>query len=198
MTPDTIGVLLAGGQGLRMGRVDKSLILYRDRPLIEHCRDLTTAQVTDLVISANGDPRRFDFLALPVVPDIWPDHPGPLAGIISVMTWAQKARKESQWLATFATDTPRFPMDLVSRLHHRAVQDRVQIVYAAAGGDNHYTFALWSMELLPKLQDRFNRGERALHRVMNELKSSSEVFSDPGMFFNVNTPEDQKHLESDD
>lgn len=112
-TSDTLGVLLAGGRSLRMGQTDKFLLQYGDRTLLQHCLERARSQVDDLVISANGDPARLDAYALPVIPDIWPDHPGPLAGIISVMVWAQKARKDYAWLATFATDTPHFPQCLV-------------------------------------------------------------------------------------
>jgi len=196
MTADTFGVLLAGGQGRRMGRVDKSLILHRDKPLIQHCRDCACAQVTELVISANGDPHRFSSLRLPVVADLWPDHPGPLAGIISVMSWAQKARKEYAWLASFATDTPHFSTDMVARLHRRAMLEKVEIVYVSAGGDNHYTFGLWSTALLPRLLDMFNSGERALHRIVNSINSCAETFADPTLFTNINTPEDLQTLQN--
>ena len=46
-------VILAGGQGRRMGGADKGLVEYRGRPLIEWVLEVLTPQVDELVISAN-------------------------------------------------------------------------------------------------------------------------------------------------
>lgn len=195
MAKATLGVLLAGGQSRRMGSADKFLLPYQGRPLLQHCLERARPQVDELVINANGDPSRLTVFELAVVADLWPDHPGPLAGIISVMSWAQKARKDFAWLASFATDTPYFPQDLVARLQARAEQDGTPVAIAANGEDLHYTFAVWSMSLLPTLLERFNAGERALHKVIRDLGGSREVFSDAApMFFNINTPDDFQAL----
>jgi molybdopterin-guanine dinucleotide biosynthesis protein A len=191
----TLGVLLAGGQSRRMGSADKFLLPHQGRPLLQHCLERARPQVDELVINANGDPSRLAVFELPVVADLWPDHPGPLAGIISVMSWAQKARKDYAWLASFATDTPYFPQDLVARLQARAEQDGTLVAIAADGQDLHYTFAIWHMSLLPSLLERFNAGERALHRVIRDLGGSHELFSDgTSVFFNINTPADLQAL----
>lgn len=195
MTQDILGVLLAGGQSLRMGHADKFLLRHRDRTLLQHCVELAKPQVNQLVISANGDPTRLEAYGLPVIPDFWPDHPGPLAGIISVMVWAQKARKDYAWLASFATDTPYFPQDLVNRLRSRAESDNAKVAFAATDPDNHYTFALWSADALAELMSRFNHGERSLHRVATALGASREVFSaNDRTFLNVNTPSEWQAL----
>lgn len=194
MTRDILGVLLAGGQSRRMGRPDKFLLQHKDRTLLQHCLERARPQVNELIISANGDPARLDTHGLPVVPDLWPDNPGPLAGIISVMVWAQKARKDYAWLATFATDTPYFPQNLVARLRSCAEQQSAKVAVAAAGGDSHYTFALWSIQLLPQLLDHFAQGDRALHRIARSLGGVTETFDREADFLNINTPADWQAL----
>ncbi|MCR6653806.1 MAG: molybdenum cofactor guanylyltransferase [Cellvibrionaceae bacterium] len=195
MASDILGVLLAGGQSLRMGSADKFLLPYQGRPLLQHCLDRARPQVDELVISANGDASRLAAFKLEIIPDRWPDHPGPLAGIISVMSWAQKARKDSVWLASFATDTPYFPADLVTRLRARAERDGTALAIASSAGDSHYTFALWSMSLFPALQKQFEAGERALHRIARDLNASREIFPESAQeFFNINTLEDLSAL----
>lgn len=194
MTRDILGVLLAGGQSRRMGRPDKFLFQHRDRTLLQHCLERAEPQVNELVISANGDPARLAHYGLEVIPDLWTDYPGPLAGIISVMAWAQKARKDYAWLASFATDTPYFPEDLVVRLSSCAERHKAPLVIAAAGGDQHYTFALWSIQLLPQLLERFAAGERALHRIVQSLGGVTETFAKGTDFFNINTPDDWQAL----
>ena len=194
MTRDILGVLLAGGQSRRMGRSDKFLLQHKNRSLLQHCLERAKPQVNELVISANGDPARLDTYGLQVVPDLWLDNPGPLAGIISVMAWAQKARKDYAWLASFATDTPDFPKNLVARLRSCAEQQRAKVAVAAAGGDSPYTFALWSIQLLPQLLDHFAQGERALHRIARSLGGVTEAFDCETDFFNINTPDDWQAL----
>jgi molybdenum cofactor guanylyltransferase len=53
------GVILAGGEGRRMGGVDKALVRLAGRPLIAHVLDRLEPQVDRVLISANGDPARF-------------------------------------------------------------------------------------------------------------------------------------------
>lgn len=197
MAKDILGVLLAGGQSRRMGSADKFLLPYQGRALLQHCLDRARPQVDELVISANGDASRLAPFGLEIIADRWPDHPGPLAGIISVMSWAQKARKDYGWLASFATDTPHFPTDLVARLHAGAEETGAPMAIASAGGDHHYTFALWSMSALPDLLERFESGERALHRVARSLGASNVPFPESAQaFFNINTPEDLRLLDT--
>ena len=48
---------------------DKALVSLAGRPLIEWVADRLSPQVEALAISANGDPARFSWLHLPVLPD---------------------------------------------------------------------------------------------------------------------------------
>lgn len=194
MAKDILGVLLAGGQSRRMGSADKFLLPYQGRALLQHCLDRARPQVDELVISANGDASRLAPFGLEIIADRWPDHPGPLAGIISVMSWAQKARKRHAWLATFATDTPNFPAHLVLRLRQSIDANKSLVAVARSQEDAHYTFALWSMSLLPNLLEAFNSGERSLHRVIQQLKASYVFFAEEACFFNLNTPDDWDRL----
>jgi molybdopterin-guanine dinucleotide biosynthesis protein A len=188
---NTLGAVLAGGQSLRMGLPDKFLLQHQGQSLLQRVINIAKPQVTALVINANGDPQRLTEFQLPVIPDRWPDPEGPLAGIISVMSWAQKACSNAEWLATFAADTPCFPADCVAALHLRARQDSLEVVYASSDDQPHYTFALWSMALLPRLQRYFAQGERSLHGSIHSCSSSSVDFSgDPRWFFNFNSPDD--------
>jgi molybdenum cofactor guanylyltransferase len=65
------GLILAGGQGSRMGGVDKGLQLLRGRPLVEHAIERLQAQVGSLAISANRNLEVYRGYGFPV----WPDAP---------------------------------------------------------------------------------------------------------------------------
>lgn len=190
-----LGAVLAGGQSQRMGLPDKFLLPLAGQSLLQRVVSTARPQVDTLVISANGDPERLAEFQLPVIADLWPNHPGPLAGIISVMSWAQKACANASWLATFAADTPFFPRDSVATLHRHAQKQNLEIVYAANERQSHYTFALWSLayltELLPELHQRIARGERSLHKAIESRRSARVIFTgDRRHFFNFNSPDD--------
>ena len=54
------GLVLAGGQGRRMGSVDKGLVLLHDKPMLCHVLDRFVPQVDAILINANQHiaPRR--------------------------------------------------------------------------------------------------------------------------------------------
>lgn len=192
----TLGILLAGGLGRRMGVADKFLMEYEGRPLLQHAIDRANPQVDQLIISANGDLSRLQRFALHTIEDVFPNHTGPLAGIISAMTWAQKEVLPFDWFAVFATDTPRFPHNCVERMHRTAMNSNAQVVYCRSGGTNHYAFSLWSIQTLPMLRDIYRSGQRALYVAIEGLRSTSVTFGeeDGDPFYNVNSPEDWQGL----
>ncbi len=55
--PDVTGLVLAGGQGSRMGGVDKGLQEFRGKPMVAHVIERFAPQVDELLINANRNPR---------------------------------------------------------------------------------------------------------------------------------------------
>jgi molybdopterin-guanine dinucleotide biosynthesis protein A len=50
---EVTGVVLAGGQGSRMGGVDKGLQPFRGKPMAAHAIERLAPQVDELLINAN-------------------------------------------------------------------------------------------------------------------------------------------------
>jgi molybdopterin-guanine dinucleotide biosynthesis protein A len=127
---------------------------------------------------------------LPVVADPLPDFPGPLAGILAGLRWAQTMHPRARDVLSVPTDTPFLPHDLVARLlGGRGAQP---LACAASGGWTHPVIGLWPVALADALEAALRRGERkidaftARHGVA-EIDFATEPF-DP--FFNVNRPDD--------
>ena len=110
------GVLLAGGQSRRMGGGDKCLRPLGGQPILARIIETVVPQVSRLVINANGDPDRFASFGVPVAADTVDGYAGPLAGVLTGMEWVAANASECTWIATFATDAPFLPDDLVERL----------------------------------------------------------------------------------
>ncbi|HEY7610173.1 MAG TPA: molybdenum cofactor guanylyltransferase MobA [Alphaproteobacteria bacterium] len=195
--PLTVGLLLAGGLSRRMGGGDKCLRPLGGRPVLAHIIERARPQVAALVLNANGDPARFAAFGLPVAPDVIEGFAGPLAGVLTGMEWAARERPGAAWLATFATDAPFFPRDLVARLHEAIARERADMACARSGGQDHPVFGLWPVRLRTDLRGAMEAGVRkvdlwtARHRLA-VAEFAAEPF-DP--FFNANRPEDLAEAE---
>ena len=187
------GVLLAGGLARRMGGGDKSLRLLAGKPILDHVLSRARPQVGPLVLNANGDPARFSAYGLPVISDMIKGYAGPLAGILSGMAWAKEHAPECSWLASFATDAPFLPDDLVVRLGTGMTKQGAEMARAASQGRAHPVFALWPVGLCRELRQAvIDEDMRKVDVWTARYKVATVNFSaepyDP--FFNANRPED--------
>ena len=132
MTKAVAGVLMAGGQSRRMGGGDKCLRALAGKPILAHVIARVRPQVGPLLLNANGDPARFAGFGLPVAADVVGDFAGPLAGVLTGLEWAAAQAPESAWLASFATDAPFLPADLVERLLAAVVAEGADLACAAS------------------------------------------------------------------
>ncbi len=190
----TLAVILAGGAGRRMGGADKAAIRLAGRPLLSHVMARLGPQVAAMVLSANGDPGRFAAFGLPVLTDPLPDRPGPLAGILAALGWAQERWPEIADLLVVPVDTPFLPGDLRARLDAaRRAAGRLMAI-AASAGRPHPTVALLPVDpaLADDLAARLARGERRVGdffaRHQAAIADYGRPFPDP--FRNLNTPAD--------
>ena len=113
------GLLLAGGRSRRMGLAegaDKCLARLGESTLLDRVVERAAPQVKRLVLSANGDPDRFVSFGMPVIADSLGVGFGPLAGVLTGLEWTANEMPEAEYMASFATDTPFFPDDLVAKL----------------------------------------------------------------------------------
>ncbi len=187
-----LGVILAGGLSRRMGRLDKGLIDLAGKPLIAWVAERARPQVASLLLNANGDPARFAPLGLPVIADSTAAGEGPLAGIRAGLA---AAKPEFTHIATFASDTPLFPPDLVARL--ATALGAGDYAVAASGGREHPVFGLWPTAHAETIAALFASGLRALHEIERHLtKAVADFPAEPfDPFFNANTPEELARLE---
>lgn len=191
--PTVIGVLLAGGRATRMGGGDKCLLPLGNKTLLQRSIERAQPQVNPLLLSANGNSLRFARSRLQVVPDAYPNYPGPLAGIHAALKWMQLHQPDAEWLASFACDTPFFPTDMVKQLMDKAAQAGAQLAIATSNERVHPVFALWHTSLVPKMEELLGQGVHPRLQEWVRAQGAVEVeFTGEGYdpFFNVNTPQD--------
>jgi molybdenum cofactor guanylyltransferase len=187
------GILLAGGQSRRMGGGDKCLRLLAGRSILERVIGRARPQVEALALNANGDPLRFAAFGLPVVSDSIAGFAGPLAGVLAGLDWAVANAPECSHVASFATDAPFLPVDLVPRLVAAAEAEGAELACAASDGRTHPVFGLWPVKLREKLRrSMLDEGIRKVDAWTGRYRLAVAAYGtepfDP--FFNTNRPED--------
>ena len=193
-----VGVLLAGGLARRMGGGDKALRELGGKTILERVIARARTQTDALVLNANGDPARFAGYGLPVAADGIADFAGPLAGILAGLDWAAAEYPDCRWVASFATDTPFLPADLVARLC-AAVADGAKLACAASAGRSHPVFGLWPISLRGAL--RAAMVEEAMRKIdAFTARYGCAVIEFPiqpvDPFFNANKPDDLTEAEA--
>ena len=180
-----VGLVLAGGQGRRLGGADKALLPLGTRPLIHHVLARLSPQVADVAISANGDPARFVAFGCAVLPDAEPDL-GPLSGLLAGLHWG--AAQGAGLVASVAVDTPFFPADLIARLAGGLGSGAVAM--AESGGRLHPTCALWRVSLRDGLAAALAAGERRVAWFARAQGLVPVPFDAAPAFFNINDAAD--------
>jgi molybdenum cofactor guanylyltransferase len=188
-----LGVLLAGGQARRMGGGDKCLRPLGAATILDQVIARARPQAAALLLNANGDPARFARFGLPVAADVVAGFAGPLAGVLTGMTWAQAQCPDLPWIATIATDTPFFPLDLVARLRAAVEHEGADLACAASAGRSHPVFGLWPVRLAGDLRRALQ--DEAVRKVdVWTARYRLAVVDFPTLpldpFFNTNRPDD--------
>ncbi len=180
-----LGLILAGGQGRRMGGRDKGLIAYRGRTLVAWPLAALAAVTPDIVISANRHAQDYARLGHPVIADRLPGFQGPLAGMA-----AAQAACPGRTLLTAPCDAPHVAPDLYRRLLAALAAGAVAAV-AHDGERLQPTFAALAPGTAPALQAWLDKGERGLGAFFEYLGAARCDCSDhPQWFDNFNRPED--------
>lgn len=199
---DIGSVILAGGKASRMGGADKAFLPLAGKPLLAHVVARLVPQVSDIVISANGDLARFTSFGLPVIADSLGEFVGPLAGLLAGLEWFAKNRPDISYVVSVPTDTPFLPADLVARFL-AARFDAGKPLVARSESGVHPVIGLWPVEMAQDLRKALNEGVRKVG-AWTELQSAIEVtfpLEEVGgkpldSFFNINRPEDLAKAEA--
>ncbi|MCA0014946.1 molybdenum cofactor guanylyltransferase MobA [Mesorhizobium sp. B292B1B] len=196
--PMTLGVVLAGGLGRRMGGGDKPTRVIGGRTMLEHVIERLGPQCDGLVLNANGDPVRFARFGLPVVADTIEGYPGPLAGMLAALDWTADSRPDVEWVVSAAGDCPFLPRDLVARLQRARMTERADLAVAASGGQAHPVIGLWKVALRDELRHALTKeGLRKIDRWTTRygLATVSWPAEPVDPFFNANTVDDLAEAE---
>lgn len=191
-TQDITAVILAGGQGRRMGGQDKGLIEFNGKPLVSILIDKLEQQSVEIIINANRNQQRYQEFGYSVITDQLEDYQGPLAGFASAMNAVA-----TDFILTLPCDSPLLVADYVARFIASCEQNDAPVHVAFDGDRLQPVHALIKVDLLPGLIEFLDTGDRKIDRwyAMHDFVQTD--FSDSvDMFRNINTPTDQQQLQA--
>lgn len=193
------GVIIAGGEGRRLGGVLKSELVVGGVRLIDRVAARFSGCDPLLVVHGRHDAAR---LSLPggavAVPDLESDYGGPLAGLAAAVDWLA-SRGWSGDVVMSAVDTPFLPEDYVRRLLEALVLSSGAM--ARCGKQPYPTNSAWRLAAIAELPNEMRAGTapRSVKRLAEQLGAVAVDWpigpgGDP--FANANTPEELAELDA--
>lgn len=180
------GLVLAGGQGRRMGTVDKGLVPLAGKPMVAHVLERLWPQVDDILINANQHASEYAAFGHRVIADAIGGFAGPLAGLHVGL-----AHAAHPLVATVPCDSPFLPADLVSRLASALEAHDAELAVARTFDQPHPVFALVRRAVLPHLARFLEGGGRKIDAWYATLRIVEVAFDDEAdAFRNINTADE--------
>ena len=177
------GIVLAGGQGRRMGGVDKGLVPFRGAPMVAAVVERLAPQVGAIVVNANQNHAAYEALGHRVVPDAVGGFAGPLAGLHAGLSAAS-----TPYVVTVPCDSPFLPLDLVARLGDALARTGAMLAVARTFDQPHPVFALVRGDVRPHLEAFLGAGGRKIDAWYATLAVVEVGFDDEAdAFRNINT-----------
>ena len=196
-----LGTVLAGGKSQRFGE-DKSQVKLGDKLLIDYILSEIIDEFNEVLVVSNN-PIKFKYSEkISLIKDFKKDL-GPLGGVLTAMKWVKDNNKNYQWISTFPTDTPFFKNQLLKGFLKKINMEEGKLFFIKSNNTRHNIFGLWSINLMDKLQEDLDKGERKVEDWANSVgvKNINMKFENKDPFFNINTKEDLKkaieNLEND-
>ncbi len=178
--------MLAGGQGRRMGGVDKGWVELAGAPMIAHVLRRLAPQVDEILINANQNLERYRALGHPVFADTVGGFAGPLAGLHAGMTHATR-----EWSSP--CPATRRSCRRISSIGctRRSSPTRAQLAVAKTFDQPHPVFALVRRDVLPSLAAFLEGGGRKIDAWYAALEVVEVAFDDEAEAFrNINTTDE--------
>ena len=192
MNDRVTGLILAGGQGRRMGGVDKGLQNFRGKRLVDHVYERLAPQVGGIIINANQNHDAYNSFGVRVLSDAIGNFAGPLAGLHAGLSVSRRP-----YLVSVPCDSPFLPEDLVARLYAVLDGSGADIAVAKTGDQPHPVFCLARHGVLDHLTDFLKEGGRKIDAWYATLVVSEVAFDDEAeAFSNINTSDELKAFET--
>ena len=187
-----LGTVLAGGKSRRFGE-DKSQVKLGDKLLIDYILSEIIDEFNEVLVVSNNLIEFKQSEKISLIKDFKKDL-GPLGGVLTAMKWVKDNNKDYQWISTFPVDTPFFKNQILKDFFKKINMKEGKLFFINSNDTRHNIFGLWSLDLMDKLREDLDKGERKVEVWANNIgvKNINMKFENKDPFFNINTKEDLK------
>ena len=187
-----LGTVLAGGKSQRFGE-DKSQVKLGDKLLIDYILSEIIDEFNEVLVVSNNLIEFKQSEKISLIKDFKKDL-GPLGGVLTAMKWVKNNNKDYQWISTFPVDTPFFKNQILKDFFKKINMKEGKLFFINSNDTRHNIFGLWSLDLMDKLREDLDKGERKVEVWANSIgvKNINMKFENKDPFFNINTKEDLK------
>ncbi len=161
---------------------DKGLMLFDDKPMIQHVIDVVTPIVNEVIIIANDN--KYNAFGHPVYEDIYKDK-GPLAGIYTGLFYSN-----SEMNIVLSCDVPYVNSELISFLMDQ--NKNYEITIPKKNGNTHQLIGVFSKSCTEEFKKSLENNELKVLTAFEKLNLNvvdADQF-DKKLFNNVNTKDD--------
>ena len=185
-----LGVVLAGGKSQRFGE-DKSQVKLGDKLLIDYILSEIIEEFSKILVVSNSLINFKKSEKISVIEDT-KKNLGPLGGVLTAMKWVKDNNKDYKWISTFPVDTPFFKHSILKKFLQDIQLEESKLFFIKSNNTRHNIFGIWSIDLMDKLEEDLNKGERKVELWANSIgvKTINIEFQNEDPFFNINTKED--------
>jgi molybdopterin-guanine dinucleotide biosynthesis protein A len=178
MPEKATAIIMAGGESCRMG-TEKSMLLVKGRPMIEHICEQLHGYFEQILISAN-EVDRYAFLGFEIISDRIPGQ-GPLMGIASAL---EASANELNFVV--ACDIPYIDLAYVRKMLAEA--KGVDVVIPTTGDERYEPlFAAYRKSALEAINEVLSSGGRKISDIFSRCRVKYIKLDAPELLINLST-----------
>jgi len=178
------GVIIAGGQGSRVGFQQKALLPYHGEPILKPILALLSSQVHTVWVNTNVEIERYQAFSEQLFADEYQGCLGPLAGMHAAGQYIQ-----TDWAVLVPCDNPNLPNDFGSRTINAYQNQPNPIVVVNDGVRLQPLYMMMHRSMEEYLNQAIAKGHLSVNRWVKENDFTEACFADccSKAFQNMNT-----------
>ena len=180
--------ILCGGKSSQM-QSEKGLVLFKDKPFIEHIIKAILPITTNIQLVTNGND--YDYLEYKKISDIEIDK-GPLGGIYTALYYS-----DTEFNMILSCDIPLISTELLSELIEKH-DEEASITVLSSESRMHPLIGIYAKKILPDIKEAIDRGDLKLmnlivkvpHQIINFDENQNQKF------MNINSLDELNDLDA--
>jgi molybdopterin-guanine dinucleotide biosynthesis protein A len=180
------GIILAGGKSSRMG-TEKGLIIYKNKPFVEHIIEAMSPLVDNIIIISNN--KTYESFGFKCYEDLI-KNTGPLAGIYTGLRYSKTNNN-----LIVSCDIPLIKTVVLQKLIDQK-NDASEVIQIQSQGKNMPLIALYKKSCEVIFMEELHQNQKKVQKALKKCNVKTVIIdgSLEQVTANINTPEDLELL----